>query len=110
MVIWFFFLIKKIQLELYCFTVLGPTEFWLPMILVQFRFVFSIFEVRVFNMMFLVRVQINVADIDPVTGQFTKSFSSYAVSGFIRGHVSLIIIFCAMTIYFTSFSLRVMRL
>ncbi len=33
-------------------------------------------------------VQINVANIDPVTGVYTKSFETIAMCGFIRGHVS----------------------
>ena len=33
-------------------------------------------------------VQINVATIDPVTGVYTKSFDTFAMCGFIRGHVS----------------------
>lgn len=33
-------------------------------------------------------VQINVANIDPITGVYTKSFETYALCGFIRGHVS----------------------
>lgn len=32
--------------------------------------------------------QINVADVDPVTGVYTKKYATYALSGFIRGHVS----------------------
>eukprot|EP01031_Cornospumella_fuschlensis_P025025 gene25025-30229_t len=31
-------------------------------------------------------VQVNVADIDPVTGVYTKSYKTFALSGFIRGH------------------------
>ena len=31
-------------------------------------------------------VQINVANIDPVTGKFDKSSTTYAICGFIRGH------------------------
>ena len=33
-------------------------------------------------------VQINVATIDPATGVYTKSFDTFAMCGFIRGHVS----------------------
>eukprot|EP00605_Chrysophyceae_sp_TOSAG23-4_P001713 GSChrysophyteH1.ASY1.ANO1.1882.1 assembled CDS len=31
-------------------------------------------------------VQINVANIDPVTGKHDKSSTTYALCGFIRGH------------------------
>eukprot|EP01033_Poteriospumella_lacustris_P013217 gene13218-9466_t len=31
-------------------------------------------------------VQINVADIDPTTGTKLKTSSTFAISGFIRGH------------------------
>jgi small subunit ribosomal protein S21e len=31
-------------------------------------------------------VQINVANIDPVTGKFDKTAKTYALCGFIRGH------------------------
>jgi small subunit ribosomal protein S21e len=31
-------------------------------------------------------VQINIANIDPNTGVSTKSYSTFALSGFIRGH------------------------
>lgn len=31
-------------------------------------------------------VQINVANIDPATGKFDKSSTTYAICGFIRGH------------------------
>jgi small subunit ribosomal protein S21e len=33
-------------------------------------------------------VQINVANIDPATGVYTKTSAAYAISGFVRGHVS----------------------
>ena len=33
--------------------------------------------------------QINVANIDPETGKSTKTYATYAFSGFIRQHVSL---------------------
>jgi hypothetical protein len=36
----------------------------------------------------LVAFQINVADIDPITGVSTKSYTAFALSGFVRGHVS----------------------
>eukprot|EP00981_Chlorochromonas_danica_P011244 scaffold3825_cov179-Ochromonas_danica.AAC.1 len=31
-------------------------------------------------------VQISVAEVDPVTGVYTKANKTYALSGFIRGH------------------------
>ena len=31
-------------------------------------------------------VQINVGNIDPVTGKYTKTSTSYGLCGFIRGH------------------------
>ena len=31
-------------------------------------------------------MQINVANIDPVTGKFDKTAKTYGVCGFIRGH------------------------
>lgn len=31
-------------------------------------------------------VQINVANIDPVTGKFDKTSKTYGICGFIRGH------------------------
>ena len=34
-------------------------------------------------------VQINVAQIDPATGVYTKQYDTYALCGFIRGHVRL---------------------
>jgi hypothetical protein len=36
----------------------------------------------------LAAFQINVADIDPITGVSTKSYTAFALSGFVRGHVS----------------------
>mmetsp|Transcript_39584 Transcript_39584/g.51864 ORF Transcript_39584/g.51864 Transcript_39584/m.51864 type:complete len:81 (-) Transcript_39584:8-250(-) len=29
-------------------------------------------------------VQVNVADIDPVTGKYTKSYATFAISGYMR--------------------------
>ena len=31
-------------------------------------------------------VQINVANIDPVTGKFDKSYNAYGICGFVRGN------------------------
>ncbi|RYH05768.1 hypothetical protein EON65_43820 [archaeon] len=42
---------------------------------------------------FFLPLQVNVADIDPVTGVYTKTSKTYALSGFIRGHVSSLINF-----------------
>lgn len=33
-------------------------------------------------------VQINVGDVDPVTGRYTGSFKTFAISGYVRQNVS----------------------
>lgn len=59
------------------------------MIIIIYIYIYSSWTNRILAANDFGAVQINVANIDPKTGVFDKTSSTYGICGFIRSHVSL---------------------